>query len=136
MMAFSPVTKENINKIESVQRKFTRGLPGLQSLTYKERLRRIAQDIIFAFKIARGIVSLDFDSFFTLGSTQTRCHRFKLLPQKVKKNSVSYYFVNRILKAWNDISGKFCYLWMREFKQSINENCRLRKYCRGTSFSR
>ena len=58
---WSPYLISNINLIESVQRRFTKALPGLYSLSYDERLsklsleslesRRLYLDLVMAYKI-------------------------------------------------------------------------------------
>ena len=55
-----------INQLESVQRRFTKRLPGFKSLLYDERcallgidrleLRRLRVDLIMSYKIIRGLV--------------------------------------------------------------------------------
>jgi len=64
----SPVTVTLINQLESVQRRFTKRLPGFQTLPYDERcallgldrleLRRLRADLILCYKITRGLVLL------------------------------------------------------------------------------
>ena len=65
----------NIDKIESVQRHFTKSFPGLKHYSYKERLnllhilplelRRLRADCIFLQKIRLGYRDISFDSLFT-----------------------------------------------------------------------
>ena len=60
-----PHTVKNIEKIENVQRRFTKRLPGMFDLSYQDRLtklnldtlekRRIKNDLILAYKIIFGI---------------------------------------------------------------------------------
>ena len=70
---WSPVAVTLINQLESVQRRFTKRLPGFQTLPYDERcallgldrleLRRLRVDWIFCYKIIRGLVLLTADEF-------------------------------------------------------------------------
>ena len=65
---WSPSYKMDIIKLERVQKRFTRMLPGLDGLSYKERLdrlrrfflerRRLRGDLIEVYKIMRGIDQL------------------------------------------------------------------------------
>ena len=75
-----------INKLESVQRMFTKGM---MSLSYDARLqlfglerlelRRIHCDLITCFKITHQLVSVSFSSMFELSASRaTRGHPFKL----------------------------------------------------------
>jgi len=86
---WSPVAVTLINQLESVQRRFTKQLPGLQTLPYDERcallgldrleLRRLRADLILCYKIIRRLVLLSPDSFFTfICNSRTRGHSFKL----------------------------------------------------------
>ena len=70
---WSPSQVYLINSIESVQRSFTKRLPGFKGLTYFERLsklklkslehRRLISDLIICFKIVRGFSSITLHSF-------------------------------------------------------------------------
>ena len=63
---WSPVSVSLINQLESVQRRFTKRLPRLRSLTYDERcarlginrleLRRLHADLTLCYKIIHGLV--------------------------------------------------------------------------------
>jgi hypothetical protein len=63
---WSPYTVADINRLESVQRKFTRTIDCLRSSGYKERLinlgldslqhRRVKFDLVFCFKPLHGLV--------------------------------------------------------------------------------
>ena len=63
---WSPSTVHEINLIESVQRKFTKKIPGLSDLPYRERLlklkipplelRRLWNDLVFCYKILNNLV--------------------------------------------------------------------------------
>jgi ribonuclease P/MRP protein subunit RPP40 len=70
---WSPYRITDINRIESVQRKFTKRLPGFALLNYKERLlqlkmetlesRRLRQDLLLAYKILFGLVDTNPKTF-------------------------------------------------------------------------
>ena len=92
---WSPHTIGNINKVEAVQRKFTKSINGLSSLCYVDRLgelslktlelRRLKQDFVMCFKIVHGVVDIDPTSFFTFAANCiTRGHKYKLLKQSVR----------------------------------------------------
>jgi len=77
---WSPVAVTLINQLESLQRRFTKRLPGFQTLPYDERcallrldrleLRRLRADLILCYKIIRGLVLLSPDSFLRLFAIQ------------------------------------------------------------------
>ena len=71
---WSPHLKSNLNLLESVQRSFTKRLPGLSKYTYSERLtilqlqslehRRLILDLVLCFNIVHGYIALSFNDFF------------------------------------------------------------------------
>ena len=70
---WSPTSVTLVNDLESVQRRFTKRLPGLKSLSYDDRcahlgidrleLRRLRADLILCYKILHGLVLLLSDDF-------------------------------------------------------------------------
>ena len=87
---WSPCTVAEISKVESVQRSFTKRLPGLNSCNYCTRLcileieslqlRRLRSDLIYVYKMLFGLVDLNFTDYFTLrADSVTRGHKYKLL---------------------------------------------------------
>ena len=66
---WSPYKTGDISNIEKVQRGFTKRLPGLKNLSYKERLaatnldtlelRRLRTDLIVCYKIVFGLIKVD-----------------------------------------------------------------------------
>ena len=111
---WSPVTVTLINQLESVQRRFTKRLPGFQLLLYDERcallgldrleLRRIRADLIFCYKIIRGLVLLPADRFFTFScNSVTRGHSFKLFLPDSRVNCRQHFFAVRVLRIWNSL---------------------------------
>jgi len=71
---WNPMTKQNICKVESVQKRFTNRLVGLSKISYNRWLemlnieslkkRRLRSDLIMCYKILRGFVNLDRSMFF------------------------------------------------------------------------
>jgi hypothetical protein len=70
---WSPHALKDIDRIESVQRYFTRCIPGLATLTYSDRLRllnldslevrRLRADCVMLFKLHAGLVKINFNDF-------------------------------------------------------------------------
>ena len=85
---WSPVSIQLVNQLESVQRRFTKRLPGFNSFSYDERCtrlginrlerRRLHADLILCYKIIHVYVSLSPDSFFIVVRDRTRGHSLKL----------------------------------------------------------
>ena len=98
--------------IESVQRKFTKRIPGFNSLSYGERLktlnmislerRRLETDLTMCFKILNGLVSGPPESYgLNISNRQSRGHSFKLIIEQPKVDVRKFFFANRVAKPWN-----------------------------------
>ena len=90
---WKPHLKKHIHAIENVQRRATRLLPGMQNLTYEERLkklklptleyRRTRGDMIEAFKITSGHYKHQaIENFLPLNNRTSRGHSKKLHHQQ------------------------------------------------------
>jgi len=65
---------KDINAVESVQRRFTKRIPGMKNLTYCQRLRelgigslelrRLRAELLFTYKLVFGILDMDVSEFF------------------------------------------------------------------------
>jgi len=111
---WSPHLIKDIAAVESVQRKFTKWLPGMRNKSYSERLqitglerldvRRLRLDLILTYKILFGLTCLESSDFFTYSPLQTtRGHDYKLFMPNCKTDCRKYFFSNRILDAWNNL---------------------------------
>ena len=133
---WSPHCKKHILAIESVQRSFTKRLPGLQNLTYLQRLerlnletletRRLKADLILMYKIIFRHVDTELaDSFEFSTYTSTRGHPYKLVIPKFKTDCYKYFFTCRLIHIWNDLNVNFSSLI--SFRNSLSKN-NLSKY--------
>jgi hypothetical protein len=113
---WAPVYIKDISLIESVQRKFTKRLSGMNDLSYPLRLtklkletlevRRLKTDLITMFKMLHNIIDTDFNDFFTLSNvTNTRGHRFKLSKPFTHSNARLFSFSCRRIDCWNSLPG-------------------------------
>ena len=111
---WSPSLITLINKIESVQRNFTKRLPGLQNLNYGERLntlklkslehRRLITDLVTCYNIIHNNIIISTKNFFTVSTTTNlRGHPFRLSVPIVKNNTHLNFFSVRIVKIWNSL---------------------------------
>jgi hypothetical protein len=102
------------DSIESVQRAFTRRLPGYAKLTYCERLqklklqslehRRLIHDLVLCFKIVHGLSALQFTDFFKFSNTSfTRGHNLRLAFPLIKCSTRRNFFAYRVIKPWNSL---------------------------------
>jgi len=106
---WSPYQLDDIAKIESVQRRFTKRLPGLSNTSYSDRLavlglrslqlRRLHQDLIYTYKIIFGLVDLDCLKFFLIGPNETtRGHVSKLFVRHSRVDVRKHFLETALLK--------------------------------------
>ncbi len=108
---WSPHFKMDIDLIESVQRKFTKRIPGLAQVLYPDRilqlnlqsleLRRWIFDLVMVYKILYGLVEMDVTQFFTFQHSSTRGNSLKLFKNRSRYDCAKYFFSNRVVEVWN-----------------------------------
>jgi len=109
---WSPCSIVAINKLESVQRVFTKKLYGMATISYDDRLkllgldrlelRRLHADLITCYKIINHIISVPFDALFKFAATNnTRGHPLKLTVPESRVNARAYAFPVRVINVWN-----------------------------------
>ena len=136
---WSPCTVTAISKVESVQRSFTKRLPGLNNLDYANRLcvleieslelRRLRRDMIYVYKMLFGLVDLSFNDYFVLRvDSITRGHKYKLFANYSRLNIRKHFFTERIVSVWNNLECDIInFSNLRSFKQSL-VRCDMSKY--------
>ena len=112
---WSPSAIGDVKRLESVQRAFSRRVPGLAHYSYFERLnllglqslelRRLHFDLCEVFKIVSNLSILKIDDFFSLptdGRTRGHSKRFSVPPWRLqaRKNS----FAVRVVPIWNSLA--------------------------------
>lgn len=111
---WNPVYVGLIDKLESVQRNFTKRIYSLCKLSYSERLsdmgleslqqRRLKADLIMAYKIIFGYTNLNITDYFVLRvCSSTRGHTHKLVPETSHTNCRLHFFSLRVTNAWNNL---------------------------------
>ncbi len=129
---WSPHLAKDIERIESVQRHFTKWLPGLRGMSYSERLaatelerldvRRLRTDLIMTYKIIFGLTCIDSALFFTFSPLlgKTRGHDYKLITTCCHSDTRRYFFCNRVLNVWNELpSNTINFSSLASFKKCI-----------------
>ncbi len=129
----------DIKKIESVQRRATKLIPGYENKTYKERLeklnlysmvyRRKRGDMIQVYKIMNNIDRVDANKFFTLGSQRTRNHGKKLFKPRCEKDIRKGSFSHRVVDDWNSLpSDVVNAVSLNAFKNRLDKHWKLYWY--------
>ena len=132
---WSPHQSYLIDKIERVQRYFTRRVLFRTKLSYIERLqilnlelleaRRIKSDLKLCFKIINGLCDLDVDAFFKFApqSSVTRGHNKKLVKPICNNNWQLNFFSSRTVNIWNSLPPELV-----NVKSMDNFATKLKKY--------
>lgn len=115
---WGPFYKGDSEKVERIQRRATKVPPGLRSLPYGERLRRLKLpslqhrrrrgDMIMTYKIVTGKVNLDKNDFFSPATNTTNrgSHQHKLAKKKATKEIRQNAFSRRVINDWNGLPKK------------------------------
>ena len=108
---YSPIYQKDIQKIESIQRRATKLVLGMESKTYEERLktlelptliyRRARGDMIQVYKYLHKLNKCPEDMFELAGEGRTRGHSYKLKKSQFKLNLRGHFFSQRVINLWN-----------------------------------
>ena len=120
--------------LESVQRRWTKQVVGLQDYPYAQRLRQlnlfsvqgrlVRADLIKYWKIFHGHSPIVPSDFFTMSpATNTRGHRFKLLKPHASLECRRRFFCVRGIDAWNSLPEEVvCATTIESFKKGLHQN--------------
>ena len=110
---WNPYQIKNIDKIEQVQRRFTKRIPITKKMSYQNRLlflnlksleeRRLILDLVFLYKLERGFINVNFENYFKYKNTFTRGHSKQLTGAFKKSNLARHAFSQRIINVWNSL---------------------------------
>ena len=108
---WSPHCKYLIDKIEKVQRFFTKRLAGLHIMSYCNRLkslhlqslesRRLIHDLVLCYKLLHDKSDSSITTTLNLCRNITRGHSYKLSKRLCTTDVTKFYFSNRIVNVWN-----------------------------------
>ena len=144
---WSPVKLEDIDRLERVQRSFTKRIKGLFNKTYSERLllcgieslefRRIKRDVVLVYKIINGLIDLLFIDYFDYApDVGTRGNSLKLYARHARTNITLNFFGNRVVNFWNVLPNYVVLApSLNVFKKRLDEKADvLRQFLRGRAF--
>jgi hypothetical protein len=109
---WSPHYVHDILQLESVQRAYTKRIPGLQNMPYNARLkalnlislelRRLHCDLIFCYKLLTGLVGgSPADYGLTLSNRKSRGNALKLTINISRIDARKHFFASRVCDPWN-----------------------------------
>jgi hypothetical protein len=144
---WSPLYLRDIDMIERIQRKFLKRIDGCSGLSYGQRLivceleslelRRLKRDVTLVYKIANGLVDLDFADFFQYAPERgTRGNNRKLYASFARKSVVMNFFCNRVVNYWNSLPNEVVdAASLSIFKNKLDQNVAvLTQFMRGRAF--
>ena len=110
---WSPHKKKDIKQIEKVQRRFTKQIPGLKTLSYSQRLsqldlfslrhRRRRGDLISLFQLMKENNPVVTKYLDRGGRYNTRGHNLKLKTERSRTSIRKNFFINRVRNDWNGL---------------------------------
>lgn len=110
---WSPVLKQDIGRLEGVQRRATKLPRGLHNLPYETRLsrlqlhsletRRMRGDLITTFRILHGEMYCPEDIFTLNVDPRLRGHALKLKKENFHVRSRQTFLPNRVFEKWNSL---------------------------------
>ena len=110
---WSPTLKKYIDQIENIQRRCTKRIPSIKSLSYLERLkylkleslelRRLHFDLIYYFKILHNLTPHDPSDFFMFHSPPTSARNSSTILVRPTKGTTLYFssFSYRSINSYN-----------------------------------
>ena len=130
--AWSPHYVKDRERLQRVQHRFTRMVPGLKGLEYGGRLERLnlltleerrnRADLVELFKISKGLSAIPWNSFRVDSSERTRGHSKKLVKGSFRRDIRKYFFSQRVVNRWNGLSEEVVSAGTVEaFKKKLEE---------------
>ena len=111
---WNPHLARDIDILEKVQRRATKIVPSISTLSYESRLaqlnihslycRRQRSDLIEVYKILNGHYPIDSHSIFTMApGSITRGHSMKLFKPRVNSSVRQHFFNSRVINHRNNL---------------------------------
>ncbi len=111
---WNPYLKRDRNRIESVQRRFTKLFPVLRQLPYDQRLtalnletleiRRIRSDLLLTYNMVSGNSPVSWEHYFELSTGVTRAqHDWKWRKPGHRLDCRKKFFSHRVIDSWNNL---------------------------------
>ena len=99
--------------LESVQRRWTKQISGMSTLSYPDRLsqlslfsikgRLLRTDLLQCYKIFHNLSPISPSDLFALAPRETRGHKFKIFVPQSSTEARKRFFSRRIISPWNSL---------------------------------
>jgi len=133
-VTWNPYLIKDIKALESVQRRSTKRLQGMEKLTYHQRLRileldslelrRVRADLLFTYKLVFGLIDASLHDFFVPRFNESRRgHDYKLYLPTCKTNVRSNSFKYRVIQKWNSLPNSIDSTSLKRFHKSLALKC-------------
>jgi hypothetical protein len=111
---WSPHSVGDILLLESVQRRFTKRIPGLEDMSYDARLRalgmvtlerrRLHFDLVLCYKLLNGLIGGSPENYgLIFSSRKSRGNSYKLVIDNPRIDARKYFFSSRVCDPWNSL---------------------------------
>ena len=111
---WTPFYRKDILAIENVQRRATRMVTGLKTLSYEDRLKKLGlptlmyrrerADVLQMFKILRDYECVELENV-SISTNTNRGHSYKLKKTFSKTRAGQNRFSNRTVNSWNSLGS-------------------------------
>ena len=132
--AWSPIFQYQIASLESIQRHFTKYLPGLTHLTYEQRLEslkalsledaRLMADMVFVYRMLHNMCDNKLEDVSLSLSSENECSGKQRLYQHRARNRQSGTFLKyRVPLLWNKLPSRVSTApSLKQFKSRLYEH--------------
>jgi len=139
---WNPYLVKDINLLESVQRRFTKRIPGLRSLSYENRLRvlgiptlerrRLQLDMVTFYKIVNGSFTTNLKSCIRDSPAPSRGHPCRKMVIRANSDLYKFSFIPRCIPIWNSLPAEVVAASNASvFSNRLSNTVSVNKYLRG-----
>lgn len=131
-----PYKLKYVEKIERVQRRATKLIPGMKNMSYEDRLRKLSLptrkfrryrgDMIQVYKLVQGIYNVTVEPIFQFWNNryETRGNFLKLYPRTCLSEKRKNFFTLCGVKSWNELPEEVvCSPSIHSFKNRLDAFC-------------
>ena len=132
---WKPYTKKDKEKLEKIQRRYTKMIIGCKGKTYEQRLNKLRltsleqrhyrADMIQVFKVLKDQKNIYPADFLTLSKRSGRKNSMKLYKKRCGLDVSKHCFTSRVVDQWNILPDKVILATdVNEFKSRLDHHMR------------